>query len=293
MLVLIFIMNIYLLLIFLQVVVSLSHIIVRATVQSIDPNIVSLLRLGIATIVFAVWQYPKRAEFMAIERADYKHFILLGIFNLVGQMLFIGGLRYTIPPNAALLYALTPAVVFCMSALLFGERGSRLKIMGLAIAFLGAGLVLFDRGADLRAEYFIGNIMEAGGMLMWSCFTIASRRLVAKYNPFTTTAVAMFVSFALLLVVFPFIPTTTSFTDITLTQWGGISYIAIGATVVSFSLYNYALSRLEASKVTVFNNLQPILTTLFTIAVFGQYPSELFVIGGIIALVGVVVTQRG
>lgn len=286
-------MNIYILLILLQIVVSLSHVIVRATVQSVDPNLVSLLRLGIASLVFAVWRYPKRAEFFAIAREDYKHFLLLGFFNLAGQMLFIGGLRYTIPPNAALLYALTPAVVFGMSALLFGERGSRTKVIGLAIAFIGAGMVLFDRGADLRPEYLLGNIMETGGMIMWSCFTISAGRLVAKYNPYTTTAVAMFVSFALLLVLFPFIPTTTSITAITPTQWGGIGYIAIGATVVSFTLYNYALSRLEASKVTVFNNLQPIITTLFTIAIFGQYPSELFIIGGVIALIGVITTQRG
>lgn len=286
-------MNIYIILVLLQVVVSASHLVVRATVQNVDPNLVSVLRLGIASAVFVLWRFPQRHEFMVIERSDYKHFFLLGVFNLVGQLFFITGLKYTIPPNAALLYALTPAVVFGMSAILFGERGSRAKIVGLLIAFGGAGMVLFDRGADLRPEYLIGNLMEFAGMIMWSCFTITGKRLVAKYNPFATTAVAMVISFMLLLCALPFIPLSTSYTDITLVQWGGIAYIAIGATVVSYALYNYALSHLEASKVTVFNNLQPVLTTLFTIAIFQQYPSALFVVGGIIALIGVVITQKG
>ncbi|MFZ9870480.1 MAG: EamA family transporter, partial [Candidatus Kapaibacteriota bacterium] len=63
-------------------------------------------------------------------------------------------------------------------------------------------------------------------------------------------------------------------------------------SAIGYGLWYYALTKLETSSVAVFNNLQPVLTTLLAFLVFGTEPTLTFVIGGAVALAGVVVTQR-
>jgi len=52
-----------------------------------------------------------------------------------------------------------------------------------------------------------------------------------------------------------------------------------------------ALKRIEASKVSVFNNLQPILTTILAVIFLDQQITILFVIAGTAVIFGVYLTQ--
>jgi drug/metabolite transporter (DMT)-like permease len=49
---------------------------------------------------------------------------------------------------------------------------------------------------------------------------------------------------------------------------------------------------MEASRVSVFNNLQPVLTSVLSFFIFGTVPTFMFVVGGAIAIAGVIVTQQ-
>ena len=60
---------------------------------------------------------------------------------------------------------------------------------------------------------------------------------------------------------------------------------------VAFTLWYYALKRLEASRLTVFNNLQAPLTAVLAWIVLGSVPGVQVVIGGLLVLAGVTVVQ--
>jgi drug/metabolite transporter (DMT)-like permease len=72
-----------------------------------------------------------------------------------------------------------------------------------------------------------------------------------------------------------------------------ILYLALITSVLSYFLWYFALGRAEAGKVALFANLQPILTTILAVLLLGQEVTVAFVIGGIIALAGVVIAQFG
>ncbi|MBL7999636.1 MAG: DMT family transporter, partial [Candidatus Kapabacteria bacterium] len=75
-------------------------------------------------------------------------------------------------------------------------------------------------------------------------------------------------------------------------QWTGVAYLGIITSGIGFGLWKYLLTKRSSAQVAVFNNLQPVITTVFTIVIFGMQPSLLFLIGGAITLVGVILTQR-
>ena len=72
-----------------------------------------------------------------------------------------------------------------------------------------------------------------------------------------------------------------------------ILYLAIITSVFSYFLWYYALGRAEAGKVALFTNLQPILTTILAVILLGQEITLPFVVGGAIAMAGVVIAQYG
>jgi drug/metabolite transporter (DMT)-like permease len=72
-----------------------------------------------------------------------------------------------------------------------------------------------------------------------------------------------------------------------------ILYLALVTSVLSYLLWYYALGRVEAGKVALFTNLQPILTTALAVLLLGQDVTVPFLLGGAIAITGVVIAQFG
>ncbi|MBI2794344.1 MAG: EamA family transporter [Ignavibacteria bacterium] len=58
-----------------------------------------------------------------------------------------GRIRYTTAPNAALAYVLTPAFTVLFLALVMKQRPGWKRVVGIAVAFVFAAIVLPDRGA--------------------------------------------------------------------------------------------------------------------------------------------------
>jgi drug/metabolite transporter (DMT)-like permease len=77
-----------------------------------------------------------------------------------------------------------------------------------------------------------------------------------------------------------------------LEHWAQLFYLGVITSGVGYGLWYYALSRMEASRVSVFNNLQPVLTSVLSFFIFGTVPTFMFVVGGAIAIAGVIVTQQ-
>ena len=83
------------------------------------------------------------------------------------------------------------------------------------------------------------------------------------------------------------------YASLTWGHWGGLLYLSLGTSIFAYFLWYYALERVEASKVSIFSNLQPVLTTILAVVLLGQVVTPTFVVGGVIAVAGVILTQFG
>ena len=88
------------------------------------------------------------------------------------------------------------------------------------------------------------------------------------------------------------IPTTQfAFESLSGSGWLQILYLGLITSVVAYLLWYYALGRIEAGKVALFTYLQPILTTVMAVILLGQDVTPAFLIGGTVALGGVIIAQ--
>jgi O-acetylserine/cysteine efflux transporter len=74
-------------------------------------------------------------------------------------------------------------------------------------------------------------------------------------------------------------------------SWTAVIYLGVVTSLIGYSLWYYALKRIPANRVAVFNNIQPVLTTFVSVCFMGQTLTLSFLAGGSIVLIGVLLTQ--
>lgn len=287
----------YALLVLQQIISASTHLIAKSVTGVLHPTTVVLFRGLFTCLAYGIWVGIRRKHLRVVDREDLPLLALLGLINLpINQLLFIWGVKFTTAPNAALAYALTPVFVVLLLWVRTRKNPGRRRLFGVALALIGAAIVLIDKGASISPQHTLGNIMVLGASASWAVYTVAGRRLVMKYGAFHATALTFFSGILFYVPLFLVLPVPADLGPLTAAGneniWMQLFYLGVITSGVGYGLWYYALTHLDAGKVAVFNNLQPIFTTIMALAIFGTQPTLPFVIGGVIALAGVVVTQK-
>ncbi len=277
-----------------QLMLSGTHIIGKGLTYDVDPRLALLFRALISAMLFLVYILVRFRGFRKIEMKDMPALVILGALNIpINQFLFLTSIKLTNPPNVALAYAMTPAFVFVISAIFLKERTSWLRFSGIVLAIAGAILVLSEDGFDFSSEFFLGDVLALTASISWALYTVIGRNFSRKYGASYSTGMAMIVGFLLYVPIFFLMPVKLETGSISGINWLQLSYLGIVTSGIAYALWYYALTKTDASKVAVFNNLQPIYTTILSIFIFGQVLTSFFIIGGILVITGVILTQRG
>lgn len=282
---------IYPLIILGQLIAGGTFPIAKVALKHFEPFTLAVTRFVIASVaMFAIVKFSGRLR--KIERVDWGKFVWLGLLAVpLNQLLFLYGLKYTTPGRSALYYGATPAFVFMMAIWYLKERVTLAKIAGIAISFLGVALIL--RAGRFDADILFGDILVILAVIAWAGYTIFGKPLIAKYGPMTTTTYALLIGTAL---YFPFgliYAVKFDYSTVSAAGWLSLLYIAIITSVIAYSIWFWALGRMEASKLSIFQNLQPIIATVLSVLFFGEVLGWEFYVGGAMVITGVIVTQRG
>jgi len=288
---------IYFYLVLQQLIGSTTHLVAQDTSTAVAPVLVLLLRAVGASVLFVpILLLTERRWniFRRIERSDYNRIVLLGVLNVpLNQFLYLNGVKYTTPANSALLYAMTPAMVFLLTLVTKSERPTATKAFGIFIALVGAGLIMFEHGATLRSEHTVGNILVFVAVIAWSLFTMLGRPLVLKYGAVYVTAINMIVGTIIYLPIGLFWGHFEDLSKIGNVLWIEIAYLAAISSVLNYILWYTALAKLETTKVAIFQNLQPVLTTIMALVLGRAVFTARLGIGGVLTIGGVMVVQFG
>lgn len=288
---------IYLLLLIQQFIASSTHLVADDITEKLHPIHVVLIRGMFTCAAFALWFIIRRGTWKPVKRSDLSLIMGLGLLNIsINQIFFIWGVKYTTAPNASLAYALTPVFVVFLARMVYKQSVSLRKWVGVITAIAGAVIVLNERGLAVQADQTLGNIMVFCASMSWAAYTFYSSRLIERYGAIQAITLTFFSGLLIYIPVWIAMPVATPMHALigadASTTWFQLFYLGVVTSGVGYGLWYIALSKLPSSNVAVFNNLQPVLTSILALVLFGLEPSIGYVIGGVIALIGVVITQR-
>jgi len=226
-------------------------------------------------------------------RALWPRLVMLGLLvGPVNQGLFFAGLKRSTPAHAALLYALTPTGVYLVSLWRGRERLRAIAVAGLAAALAGVVMLLLGRGLGAAAGPPWGDLLILVAVAAWVVFTDQGKELIPSHGSTRLIAWTMVSGAAWVLPALPVTASGELLARASPVAWACVGYLGVVTSVISYLLWYFALSRLDASKVAVFSNLQPVLTALASLWLFQEPLHWELVVGGALVLLGVRLTQR-
>jgi len=288
---------IYLLLFIQQLLASSTHLVADDITEMLHPIHVVLVRGLFTSSAFALWFAIRRRTWRPVQRQDLMLIVMLGLLNIsINQVLFVWGVKFTTAPNASLAYALTPVFVVFLASIVYRQKVSIKKWIGIVTAIAGAVVVLNERGLQVLPEQSLGNVMVLCASISWAAYTFYSKQLIERYGAVQAIALTFFGGMLLYVPLWIVAPVHAPFDVLTgrdsASVWLKLFYLGVVTSAIGYGLWYVALSRLQSSNVAVFNNLQPVLTSILALMLFNLEPSISYIVGGVLALAGVVITQR-
>ena len=209
-----------------------------------------------------------------------------GIFAYNGLVFF----ALTIAPasDGALIVPTINPVLAVLFAVFIGEKITANKIAGLALATIGAIVVIAAAtGLTFTGQRLLADLMYLGGAAVWSIYATIGAVTTRHGSPLGVTAVACLAGAAML---FPLGFFEKGYADVPswpLSAWLDIAYLVIFATTIGFVLFYWAVRRFGAGTASMVSYLVPIVALVQAVLILGEQPAPLEIVGGAIILVGV------
>ncbi|UTT71072.1 DMT family transporter [Arthrobacter sp. DNA4] len=262
----------------------------RRAVHSIDPLSLVFLRWAIALVpLLLIAQLVEKPCWRSVAAA-WPWLLALSVCGLLGyNLLLYFALEHTDAFNASLINAFNPALITLAAAVFLRERLTPMAVVSVVMALTGVLIVISggNVGRLATAGFGTGKVLMVGAVVVWTAYTVVGR-LAPKIPPITATAVQAAVAVALLAPV-RFAPGGLAFPG-TGSALASLLFIAIFPSVLSYVLWNRALTVLPAAGAGVFLNLITVFTAVLTILA-GQVHTAAQFVGGAIVVGGVIVTN--
>ncbi|HLL06603.1 MAG TPA: DMT family transporter [Myxococcaceae bacterium] len=225
-------------------------------------------------------------------RSEWRRVMWLGLLaGPINQLLFFYGLERTSAAHGALMYAMTPLGVYVTSLVQGHERPSRRAAAGIATAFVGVVVLLLGRGLASARGSLVGDLLILAAVVAWVLYTTEGKPFAATHGPLRATAWSMVAAMVLMLPLAPFMLRPVETLNASLTARACVVYLALLTSVVAYLIWYYALSKVPASKVAIFSNLQPAATAIAAWALLDEALHWALGVGGMLVIAGVRLTQ--
>lgn len=205
-----------------------------------------------------------------VERRDLLTILAGGLMGfVVSQSLTAWALDYTSPVYFSLIATLTPIAVMLCAALTIGEKITTMKAVGVLLGIAGAVLmVLMSQSLGSGRNDLIGILLAILSVLTWAVYLIITRNVAEKYSPVTQMKYVFLISAIVTVpIALPELPLNALYTA----AWGWdgaleMAFIVVGATALGYFLIPFAMRYLQATTVSIYTNLQPIIASFVAIA---------------------------
>jgi drug/metabolite transporter (DMT)-like permease len=264
----------------------------RLSVEALNPWSVMWLRMVVAFVV--ILPFAARFKFTAYQRGDWRLLVPMVLFQpCIYFLLESYALKYTTSSQAGVISASVPLMVAVGAGLILKESLGGKSFFGLFLSMGGvAVLSLADNPTNSGANPLLGNALELFAMASAALNMILVKRLCDRYNPWQLTALQVFTG-----TIF-FTPGLFLLLENERLPWTmplvcSILFLSILVTLGAFGLYNWAMSRIPASKASVFINLVPVMAVIIGWTTMGETLSQLQGLAAVGVIFGVVISQKG
>lgn len=257
----------------------------KAALDHFPPILLMSLRFAVTAMALVWFVRPPVAQFGRL-------FMVAIVAAAVQYSLTFTGLKHLDASAAVLIVQLEVPFLVLLGALFLGERPSRRKWLGIAIAF--GGVAVMFGGPRLSQDWVFG-LMVLGGAFTWAVGQ-AMIRALAEIDGLTVTAwVAVFAApqLAAMSLVFER-DHLAAILAADWVVWATVFYLGLVMTAFGYGLWNSLLRRHPLGAVAPFLLLLPVFSIAGSILLLGERLTWPILAGGAAVMAGValIVAER-
>jgi drug/metabolite transporter (DMT)-like permease len=247
----------------------------------------SFVRLAVAAIVliaiapFAKVRLPAQRDIPRILAASF--------FGMTAYQLLLNAGELSVPAGtSSIIVAAAPLVSVAIATVAFGERMTRAKVIGSAIAVGGVVAVSLARSG---VSVSVATWIVIAAAVAQGIYHPMTRTLLRRYSPLEVATYCMTVGALLLVPAVAF--GWHSLMSANASAWLGAVYLGVLPSAAGFVLWGYAVARLPMATATALLYLVPPVAVFLAWLWLGEVPIFGELIGGGVVIVGVVAVGLG
>jgi drug/metabolite transporter (DMT)-like permease len=250
------------------------------------PGELALLRFGTASAALAAYALATRMRLP--DRNDLPRLFLAGFLGISVYHVALNFGELTVQSAAAsLLISAAPVLTALLSSLFLKERLSWIGWAGILVAF--AGVALISLSGSGRLSFTPGTLLILLSATVAAAFSILSKQHLRRHSALEFTCYSIWMGTLPMLAFLPGLLRQVRVAAPAATV--AVLYLGLFPAALAYLLWNYALSRMPVSRLVSFLYLSPVLAALIAWLWLGEVPAALTVLGGAIAIAGVVLVQ--
>jgi drug/metabolite transporter (DMT)-like permease len=278
-------------LVFGAVGIAFAPIFVRyAQGEGIGPSAAAFYRLLFAAPITWLWAARQGAHRRPIGWKERLQLCLPGLCFAGDLAVWHWSIHWTSIANATLLANFQPVFVTLGGWWLFKRRFRRLFLVGMAVALVGA-LLLVGESHNQSEQQFFGDLLGLLTAVFYASYFLSVSWLRERFT--TPTILAYAVTVAALILAPIAIASGEPLGGYSTRGWLDVIALAIVSQVLGQGLIIYALAHLPAHFSAVTLLLQPLVAAALAWWLFSEAPVARQAAGGGLMLAGIVLARRG
>lgn len=259
---------------------------------------IAALRLGLAALIvtpFALWQ--SRRALLALNRRQVMLTLGAGFFLALHFGTWISSLEYTSVASSTALVTTNLLWIGIASFVLFGDKPSRLMLVGIVISLSGSLMIFWSDSSQAStvgvssSNPLLGNALALVGSWCFSAYLLIGRRLRADMPlpAYVWLAYGMAAVFLLI---------ACQGAGVSLAGYSMPAYLvalgmALGPQLLGHTSYNWSLKHVSPTFVAVVTLGEPVGSAVMAWVFFGESFAMLQGSGFVLLLVGIYLAARG
>ena len=226
-------------------------------------------------------------------RVGRRDLLAMAGVGLVGvgmnNVAFTLGVSMTTASDTALIYAAVPVWGILLGVALGLERPTIWGVVGVALAFLGVGVVVYG---GLGGASLVGDLLVVVATICWGSYAVLSLPLLRTYSPLVVAAYTMlFGGLGALPIALPEFM-STDWGEVSAGTWGAVAYSTLLVAAFGFAAWQAGISRTGANRVLVYQYLITLVGVASGVALLGESLTPNKLLGGAVVLLGVYLARR-
>jgi drug/metabolite transporter (DMT)-like permease len=266
----------------------------RHITTDVEPYSAGFLRFCVAVVLLVLLTLRAERGLPAISLRQLAAIVVLGLSGIFAyNAFFFSGLKEVEAGRAAVIIANNPISITLFSVLLFREKISPARILGILVSVSGA-IVVITRGDVLgifsegfgRGEFYIFCCV-----LSWTIYSLVGKTVMRRLSPLVTVTYS---SIAGTIMLFPMALREGLFSEAThysRIDWAGLGYLGVFGTVVGFTWFYEGMHVIGPVRASQFINFVPICAVLLAFLILKEPLTISLVAGTALVITGVYLTN--